>query len=57
LLSTFTRNDLVNVVMQYKIRKTHLNAGYTRLKQSLGTASPLVASRYYIGISRWFNFF
>jgi hypothetical protein len=57
LLSTFTRNDLINVVMQYKIRKTHLNAGYTRLSQSVGTAPPLIASRYYIGISRWFNFF
>jgi hypothetical protein len=59
LLSTYTRNDLYNLVTQYKLRKIYLNAGYTRLRQSVGTtgAVPVVVTAYYIGISRWFNFF
>jgi len=59
LLSAFTRNDLINGLMQYKLRKLYLNAGYTRLRQSLGTpgSAPVVVTSYYFGISRWFNFF
>jgi hypothetical protein len=36
-----------------------LNGGYTRLRQSVGTPGtpPLDVTTYYIGLSRWFNFF
>jgi hypothetical protein len=45
--------------MQYRLRKIFVNAGYTRLNQSIGTPGtlPLNVTSYYVGISRWFNFF
>ncbi len=58
-LSIFTNNTLYNAIMQYRLRKIWLNGGYTRLQQSVGTpgSSPLMVTSYYIGFSRWFNFF
>jgi len=57
--SIFTSTTLINVVSQYRIRKIFMNAGYTRLRQSVGTPGtpPLDVTTYYIGFSRWFNFF
>ena len=59
LLSTFTSNDLINVVVQYRLRKIYVNGGYTHLRQSVGTLGtvPISVTTYYIGVSRWFNFF
>lgn len=59
LISTYTSTQLYNAIMQYRLRKIYLNAGYTRLRQSVGTAgtSPVMVTSYYIGVSRWFNFF
>jgi hypothetical protein len=59
LLHTFTTTNLINGVAQYKLRKIYVNAGYTHLRQSVGAAStsPVTVTSYYIGISRWFNFF
>jgi hypothetical protein len=59
LASVFTKNNLINGVMQYKLRKIYVNGGYTRLRQSVGTPGtvPVTVTTYYIGISRWFNFF
>ena len=59
LLSTFTKTELINGIMQYRLRKIFLNAGYTRLKQRISTpgAIPVNVTTYYIGFSRWFNFF
>jgi hypothetical protein len=59
LIRTYTSTQLYNAIMQYRLRKIYLNAGYTRLRQSVGTAgtSPVTVTSYYIGVSRWFNFF
>jgi hypothetical protein len=59
LLSTFTKTNLINAVAQYKLRKIYVNAGYTHLRQSVGTlgTAPTTVTSYHIGISRWFNFF
>ncbi len=59
LLTTYNNNELINAVMQYRLRKIYLNGGYTRLQQSLGVpgSSPIMVTSYYIGFSRWFNFF
>jgi hypothetical protein len=45
--------------VQYKIRKVFLTAGYSRLVQgfSASTLEPAMVSTYYVGLSRWFNFF
>lgn len=48
-----------NIFVQYRFRKVYFTSGYSRLLQgfsSLGAPPSLVGS-YYIGVSRWFNFF
>jgi hypothetical protein len=57
--SVFTNNTLLNVIMQYRVRKIFVNGGYTRLQQTVGTPGtpPLDVTTYFIGFSRWFNFF
>lgn len=59
LISTYTSTQLYNAIMQYRMRKIYLNAGVTRLRQSVGVAGtpPVTVMSYYIGFSRWFNFF
>jgi hypothetical protein len=59
LASTFSDNTLLNGLIQYRLRKIYVNGGYTHLKQSVGTpgTAPITVTNYYIGISRWFNFF
>jgi hypothetical protein len=59
LLTTATSNELINATMQYRLRKIFLNAGYTRLTQSVGApgTKPIQLTTYFVGISRWFNFF
>jgi hypothetical protein len=59
LLRIYTNNTLMNALMQYRLRKIFLNAGYTRLQQSVTTpgGKPLVVTTYFVGFSRWFNFF
>jgi hypothetical protein len=59
LLRTQVGTQLYNVVSQYRLRKIYVNSGFTRLRQSVGLPgmSPVHVTSYYIGISRWFNFF
>lgn len=58
-LTTSTNNELINATMQYRLRKVFINAGCTRLKQSVGATGtkPIDITTYFIGFSRWFNFF
>lgn len=57
--SIYTSNDLINATMQYRVRKLYVNGGYTRLHQTAGTlgTEPVDVTTFYVGISRWFNFF
>lgn len=59
VLSTATSNELINVTMQYRLRKIFVNGGYTRLRQTVGApgTQPFDLTTYFIGFSRWFNFF
>ena len=59
LLSIYNNNTLINSMMLYQLRKVNLHAGYTRLMQNLGVtgATPVRLTSYYVGITRWFNFF
>jgi hypothetical protein len=59
LLTTATDDELINGIMQYRLRKIFLNAGYTQLRQSVGApgSKPIDVTTYFIGFSRWFNFF
>jgi hypothetical protein len=45
--------------LQYRMRRISLLAGYTRFSQGFSAAGPTGApvTSYYVGVSRWFNFF
>jgi len=51
--------DQYNSLIQYQVRKLSFNSGYSRLQQGFsGSGSPPeIVSSFYIGVSRWFNFF
>jgi len=59
LNSVFTKNNIVNVVANYRLRKLGFNAGYSHLNQAVGAPGglPTTVTTYYAGIYRWFNFF
>jgi hypothetical protein len=59
--STASNNNYENVyfLLTYQVRKLNFQAGYLRLVQGFsvsGTPQTIVGS-YFVGISRWFNFF
>ncbi len=66
-LSATTSNALLSnnntqnmfFVMTYQVRKLNIQAGYTRIDQGFSIAgnSPTNTGSFYVGISRWFNFF
>ena len=58
-LASWNRNDQLSAYFQYQFRKVSLTGGYARLSQgfSASTAPPANVSSYYLGVSRWFNFF
>ena len=57
--SSANKNNEFNVLTQYQFRKMNFISGYSRLEQGFsGTNSqPQTISSFYIGVSRWFNFF
>jgi hypothetical protein len=59
--STLSNNSYenINFLLMYQLRKLNFQAGYLRLVQGFsvtGTPQTIVGS-YFVGISRWFNFF
>ena len=48
-----------NTLFQYQFRKMYMTGGYSRLNQSFSASGspPEKISAFYIGVSRWFNFF
>jgi hypothetical protein len=59
LLSSSNHTQEAYSYLQYKFRKVFFTAGYSRLLQgfSASTLAPATVSTYYVGLSRWFNFF
>jgi hypothetical protein len=60
--STFAssnQNTQFNSLVQYQYRKLYFTSGYARLQQgfSVTGTTPEIISSYYLGLSRWFNFF
>jgi len=51
--------DQYNLLVQYRFRKLYCNTGFARLGQGFsGSGIPSESiSSFYIGVSRWFNFF
>ena len=57
---TISRNnmEIYNAQMQYHLRRIGLQAGYTRFTQGISAAgAPATTTSYFVGISRWFDFF
>lgn len=52
-------NNQFNSLVQYQFRKLYFTSGYARLEQGFSSSDnkPEIISSYYMGISRWFNFF
>ncbi|MGB8013076.1 MAG: hypothetical protein WCF68_15790 [Terriglobales bacterium] len=58
--ATNSRNNLeiYNAQMQYRLRKIGLLSGYTRYTQGISAiGAPATSTSFYVGISRWFDFF
>ena len=59
--TTFSNNktDIVYAQLQYRLRKVSLLAGYTKFTQGISAAGTPPGSQYsfYVGVSRWLNFF
>jgi hypothetical protein len=58
ILSSNQTNQF-NSIVQYRVRKLNFISGYARLEQGFsGSGLPNeIISSYYMGVSRWFNFF
>jgi len=50
--------EIFNAQMQYHLRRIGLQAGYTRFGQGISSVgAPANTTAYFVGISRWFDFF
>jgi hypothetical protein len=58
-ISSANQNEQFNALVQYQFRKLSFNSGFSRLEQGFSGSGtqPEVLSSFYIGVSRWFNFF
>jgi hypothetical protein len=58
-LDSSNKTQQFNSFLQYRVRKVYITAGYSRLSQSFSAAGnvPGLIGSYYLGISRWFQFF
>jgi hypothetical protein len=61
LAGIVSRNDskMINAIFNYQFRKMYLTGGYSNLVQGFSASGlpPENVSSFYIGVSRWFNFF
>lgn len=53
------RSEIFYAQLQYRLRKINLLAGYTKFSQGISSASTPPGSQhsYFIGVTRWLNFF
>jgi hypothetical protein len=58
-IASANQNNEFNSLIQYQVRKLNFTSGYSRLEQGFSASGtqPEVISSFYIGVSRWFNFF
>lgn len=60
LANTASHNntEIFNAQLQYHLRRIGLQAGYTRFTQGISAVgAPANSTSYFVGISRWFDFF
>jgi len=58
-IGSWNANNQLNTFVQYQFRKMYLTGGYATLSQGFSASPrpPAKVSSYYLGVSRWFNFF
>jgi hypothetical protein len=58
-IASRNRSEIFYAQMQYRLRRISLLAGYTKFSQGISAAGtpPGNEYSYFIGVSRWFNFF
>lgn len=58
-ISSKNQSEQTYAQVQYHLRRINLMAGYTRLTQGISAtgAPPTSVTSYFVGVSRWFNFF
>ncbi len=58
-LGSWNSVEQFNTLFQYQFRKMYFTGGYARLVQGFSASGtpPSQVSSFYIGVSRWFNFF
>jgi hypothetical protein len=60
LSQSISRNntEVFNAQLQYHLRRIGLQAGYTRFTQGISAVgAPANTTSYFVGVSRWFDFF
>jgi hypothetical protein len=60
IASTTSHNntEIFNAQLQYHLRRIGLQAGYTRFTQGISAiGAPANSTSYFVGITRWFDFF
>jgi hypothetical protein len=57
--TSHNNTEIFNAQMQYHLRRIGLLSGYTRFTQSIsaGGAPPGTSNSFFVGVSRWFDFF
>jgi len=58
-VGSWNKSEQINALFQYQVRKMYLTGGYSRLLQGFSASGtpPANVSSFYVGVSRWFNFF
>jgi hypothetical protein len=58
-LTSANETSQFNTLVQYQTRKLYYTSGYARLQQGFSSSGgpPEIVASYYVGVSRWFNFF
>ncbi len=58
-IASANQNNEFSTLIQYQYRKLDFMSGYARLEQGFSNSGlpPEVIASYYVGVSRWFNFF
>jgi hypothetical protein len=58
VLTSNNHTGLFNTLVRYRMRKLLFTGGYTRFNQNISTTGmPVQSSSFYVGFSRWFDFF
>ena len=54
-----SNTKMINATFNYQFRKMYLNGGYSNLVQGFSVTGTLPenVSSFYMGVTRWFNFF